>query len=89
MTNHIPKSYILIYTENALGTSEAMVNSILLHGSINGSGVHPASYKKGNGESPKGTKQKGLQLTIHLYLVPRLRMYVAIYSLPLSSWHGA
>jgi len=74
MANHIPKSYILIYTENALGSSEATVNSILLQGSKNGSGVHPASCTKGTGEFPLGTKEMGLKLTIHLHLVLRLIM---------------
>jgi len=57
MANHIPKSYILIYIENALGSSEEMVNSILLQGSKNGSGVHPASCTKGTGTFRWGQKR--------------------------------
>ena len=74
MANHIPKSYILSYTENAPGSSEATANSILLWGSKNGSGVHPASCTKGIGEFPLGTKEMGLKLTIHLHIVLRLIM---------------
>jgi len=89
MANHLPKSYILINTENALGSSEAMVNSILLQESKNGSGVHPASCTKGTGNFLLGTKAMGLKLTIHFHLVPRLRIEKAICSPHLSAWHGA
>jgi hypothetical protein len=77
MANHIPKS-ILINTENALGSSEAMVNSILLQGS-----TQPPVQRA------LGTKEMGLKLTIHLHPVPRLRTEKAIRSPPLSSWHDA
>jgi hypothetical protein len=46
------------------------------------SGAHPASYPMGNlGFYPKG-RGRGVNLTIHLHLVPRLRMQGAISLFP-------
>jgi hypothetical protein len=48
-----------------------------------GSGAHPASYPTGTGGSFPGVKRRGVKLTTHLHLVPRLRMRGDIYPLPL------
>jgi hypothetical protein len=46
-----------------------------------GSGAHPASYSMG----PGGKAGGGMNVSIYLHLVPRLRMRGAIYSLPHTS----
>jgi len=48
-----------------------------------GSGAHPASYSMGTRVLSRGSGSQGIMLTIHLHLVPRLRMGGAITLLPL------
>jgi hypothetical protein len=48
------------------------------------------SHSMGAGETSLKVKQPEMKLTIHLYLVPRLRMHGVLPSLPhMFSWHYA
>jgi hypothetical protein len=58
----------------------------LRHHVQTGSGVHPASYPMDTG----GSFSRGVELTTHLHLEPRLRMRGATHPLPNTSlWGGA
>jgi hypothetical protein len=53
--------------------------------------AHPASYSVGTTVLSQGSGSEGIKLTIHLHLVPRLRMSGAITLLPLYAimlWTG-
>jgi len=54
-----------------------------------GSEAHPASYSIGTRAASRGLSGRGVELTINLHLVPRLRMSGAIPLLPyMPSWRG-
>jgi hypothetical protein len=56
-----------------------------------GSGPHPASYSMGTRVLSQGSGSQGIKWTIHLQLVPRLRMSQAITLLSLCAimlWKG-
>jgi hypothetical protein len=54
-----------------------------------GSGAHPASYPMGTGGSFPGVKRgRGVTLTTHPHLVPRLRMSRSYTSSPPVCLHG-
>jgi hypothetical protein len=59
----------------------------LLRSVRSGSGIHPIQYRA---IFPPWLSGRGMKLTAHLHLVPRLRMSKTIPSLPhTSSWRGA
>ena len=50
------------------------------------SGAHPALYSMGSGVLSRGYSGRGVKLTTHLHLVPRLRMSGAIPLIPLYAF---